>query len=90
LPCTSADHLLRLNVDERDDSLGFGSQWRAGLIQKYNLSARGGSERFRYRFSMSRNATEGVVRWSSDERNILRTNIEIVPNDRVSFAVCGR
>ena len=68
-------------TDEEMAALGEGTDWqdliyRTGVIQDYQLSARGGSEALRYTVSGNYYRHEGIIRASDFERYALRLNLD--------------
>jgi TonB-linked SusC/RagA family outer membrane protein len=58
---------------------------RDGAVRRYNLSARGGGDRFNYFVSGDHSYEEGVLYNNFDLRNSLRTNFSYSPDQRTDF-----
>lgn len=89
VPCASVDQLVRVNPARDDIARGIGSPFEHGLIQRYNIAVRGGTDLYRYSFSLNRSDQEGVVDWNNDVRNSVRAAIDIVATDNLSVALNG-
>lgn len=65
-------------------NLGAGTDWqdvilRNGIIQNYNISFTGGSDKFQYAFSLNHFDQEGIIEYSDYDRNSIRGNFTANP-----------
>ena len=63
--------------------------FRYGALQEYSLSARGGTDLFRYFAAFNRNDQDGIVSWNWDQRSTGRVNLDITPNDQLTIGLSG-
>ena len=89
LPCASVDQLVNANLVEINKERGFGDVFTHGLTQRYNVSARGGTELLRYSASLSRSDQDGVVDWNWDERSSVRASIQVNATKTFRFTLNG-
>ncbi len=89
IPCTSPDQLIGVDFRQNDIDNGFGDLFRNGVIQRYNIGVRGGTDLIRYAFGVTRNTEEGVVDWNSDERNSVRTNLQVTATENLNIQLSG-
>jgi len=61
--------------------------WQNGLIQRYNINARGGTSLFRYFAGVSRDDIEGYSGIDYTESWNAQTSITVVPTEALSFTV---
>lgn len=72
------------------DSLGPGTNWmdqifRSGLMQDYNLSVQGGSEKLKAAFTLNYFDQEGILIESGFERYSLRGNLDYQASDKLKL-----
>ena len=60
-----------------------------GPMQRYDLSARGGTEFVRYFASLRRSDQEGVVSWNDQRDTSGRMNLDLTPHERVNVQLSG-
>ena len=90
LPCTSEDQLLGIDLADHSREQGFLYPWQNGLVQRYSVGVRGGTDLIRYSFSLARSDQEGVVFWNNDVRNSISANIGVTANDKLNFQLSGQ
>ena len=89
VPCTSPDQLIGWDLNEREKSLGFPDTFQNGLVQRYNVGVRGGTDLIRYSFGISRSDQEGIVYWNTDLRNSVRGNLQITASENLNIQLTG-
>jgi TonB-linked SusC/RagA family outer membrane protein len=89
VPCANQSELVKINLAEEEENLGFDPVFQSGLVQRYNVSVRGGTELIRYSFGVNRSDQEGVVSWNSDIRNSLRASIGVTANENLNIQFNG-
>lgn len=90
LPCTSEDQLLGFNLSQHSIDQGFLPTFRNGLVQRYNVAVRGGTDLVRYSFSVSRSDQQGVVAWNNDTRNSVSLNLGVTASEKLNFQLSGQ
>ena len=60
---------------------------RVGDLAKYNVSVRGGAERYAYFVGATRDETEGIFQNSYDNRNSGRANFDFAPNGKTEVGI---
>ncbi len=73
-------HLYQQELD-----LGNGPIFDYGLLQRYNISAQGGSDVFRYFASINRNNDSGILPTSWDRRTRSRVALTVVASDQLTL-----
>ena len=83
---TRADNNASIGFfDSEGDGLPGGALFSNGLLQRYSLSATGGTEFLQYFASVNRNDLEGFVPWNTDVGTGARLNVTATINDKVSL-----
>ena len=60
---------------------------RVGDLAKYNVTVRGGAERYAYFLGATRDETQGIFQNSYDNRNSGRANFDLAPNSKTDVGV---
>jgi len=89
LPCGSESDLKEINYAEEDIKRGLPATFQSGLIQRYNMSVRGGTDLVRYAFGANRSDQEGYVYWNEDQRNSVRASIGVTANENLNVEFNG-
>ena len=66
-----------------------GPLFQDGLIQRYGLSATGGTDALQYFASFNRVDSEGFVSWNTDVQNSARLNLTATVSDNLTFDLQG-
>ena len=77
--------LISHHLYQQELDLGNGPIFDYGLLQRYNLSAQGGSDLFRYYASINRNSDSGILPTSSDRRTRSRVALSIVATEALTI-----
>ncbi len=86
---TPSGNLLQMHMLDAYKARNGEDLFRYGALQEYSLSARGGTEVFRYFASFNRNDQDGIVSWNTDLRQTARVNLDMTVNDRLSILLNG-
>ncbi len=89
VPCASADQLIGVNYRDNDIQNGFPDVFQNGLIQRYNIGVRGGTDLIRYSFGASQGKEQGIVAWNQNERNSIRGNIQVTATENLNIQLSG-
>jgi TonB-dependent SusC/RagA subfamily outer membrane receptor len=84
---SATGELLQMNMAEAYEARNGKSLFQNGLIQKYSISAQGGTDVVRYFASYNRSDQEGPVSWNHDLTQTGRLNLDLTVNEQVSFGL---
>jgi TonB-dependent starch-binding outer membrane protein SusC len=79
--------LISHNLYEAEQQFGAGELFDYGLLQDYNISARGGTEALRYFASIRRQDDQGIVDWNTSDRLNVRAGINVLATDNLDIAI---
>ena len=79
--------LISHNLYESEQQFGAGELFDYGLLQDYNISARGGTETLRYFASIRRQDDQGIVDWNTSDRLNLRAGINVLATENLDIAL---
>ena len=79
--------LISHNLYESEKQFGAGELFDYGLLQDYNISARGGTEALRYFASIRRQDDQGIVDWNTSDRMNVRAGINVLATDNLDIAI---
>jgi len=83
----SSGQIISHNLYESEKQFGAGELFGYGLLQDYNISARGGTESLRYFASIRRQDDEGIVSWNTSDRLNARVSLNILATEKMEIAL---